>query len=61
LAAAADESPRQLAERVASPGGMTREGLNVLDRSDGLSPLIRQTLEAAVRRSREMGQAARTR
>jgi pyrroline-5-carboxylate reductase len=60
LAAVADESPTQLAERVASPGGMTREGLNVLDRSDGLSPLIRQTLEAAVRRSREMGQAART-
>jgi pyrroline-5-carboxylate reductase len=60
LAATADESPGHLAERVASPGGMTREGLNVLDRSDGLSPLIRQTLEAAVRRSREMGQAARS-
>lgn len=59
LAAAAGESPHELAERVASPGGMTREGLNVLDGEDALRSLVLRTLDAAVRRSREMGEAAR--
>ncbi|HLZ79086.1 MAG TPA: pyrroline-5-carboxylate reductase, partial [Sphingomonas sp.] len=31
LAAGSDESPAQLADRVASPGGSTRAGLNVID------------------------------
>lgn len=59
LAAAADESPRALAERVASPGGSTRKGLDVLDEDSGLNPLIRNTLTAAILRNREMAEAAR--
>ena len=59
LAAASTETPHQLAERVASPGGMTRKGLEVLDADEGLNRLVHATLEAAVRRSREMGEEAR--
>ncbi|MBW8745821.1 MAG: pyrroline-5-carboxylate reductase [Sphingomonas sp.] len=59
LAAAADESPRELADRVASPGGSTRRGLDVLDEDNGLNPLIRNTLTAAILRNREMAEAAR--
>jgi len=59
LAAVADESPRALADRVASPGGSTRRGLDVLDEDNGLNPLIRNTLTAAILRNREMAEAAR--
>jgi pyrroline-5-carboxylate reductase len=59
LAAAADESPRALADRVASPGGSTRRGLDVLDEDNGLVPLIRNTLTASILRNREMADAAR--
>ena len=59
LAANADESPRALADRVASPGGSTRRGLDVLDEDGGLNPLIRNTLMAAILRNREMADAAR--
>src|SRR3546814_6836790 len=59
LASASDESPAELADRVASPGGTTREGLNRLDAADGIRPLLRQTLEAAARRSAELAAAAR--
>lgn len=59
LAVTAGETPHQLAERVASPGGMTRRGLDVLDADETLNRLVHATLEAAVRRSREMGEAAR--
>jgi pyrroline-5-carboxylate reductase len=58
-AAASDESPAELARRVASPGGTTQAGLNVLDEADGLAALVRRTLDAAVRRSGEMAEAAR--
>ena len=61
LAAAADESPTTLADRVASPGGSTREGLNVLDSDARLTDLLRDTLEAAVRRNQEMAAEARQR
>lgn len=46
LAAASDVSPAALADRVASPGGMTREGLNVLDKDDALRRLLAATLAA---------------
>lgn len=46
LAAASDASPATLADRVASPGGMTREGLNVLDDGAALRRLLTDTLAA---------------
>lgn len=46
LAAASDVDPATLADRVASPGGMTREGLNVLDDSAALRRLLTATLAA---------------
>ncbi|WP_374128257.1 pyrroline-5-carboxylate reductase [Sphingomonas sp. 28-62-11] len=59
LAAGADARPAVLADRVASPGGSTREGLNVLDRDAALVALLSQTLAAATRRNAEMAAAAR--
>lgn len=46
LAAASDVGPATLADRVASPGGMTREGLNVLDQNQALRRLLTDTLRA---------------
>ncbi len=59
LAAQAGESPAILAERVASPGGATRAGLDMLDEGDILKRLLRTTLTAAMRRSAEMAAATR--
>lgn len=59
LAAAEEESPAMLADRVASPGGTTRAGLNVLDAGDALNALVRRTLEAGLARSLEMAEEAR--
>ncbi|WP_448664729.1 pyrroline-5-carboxylate reductase family protein [Sphingomonas sp. CJ20] len=59
LAAQADVSPSVLADRVASPGGSTREGLNVLDRENALRTLMRETLAASARRNAEMAAEAR--
>lgn len=59
LAARSDESPGALADRVASPGGTTRAGLDILDRDAGLETLIRETIDAAVRRAEEMAEEAR--
>lgn len=53
LAAGADTDPATLADRVASPGGMTREGLNVLD--DGAA--LRHLLGATLRATRDKGAA----
>jgi len=46
LAAGANADPATLADRVASPGGMTREGLNVLDADQALRRLLAATLAA---------------
>lgn len=54
LAAAANVSPGILADRVASPGGSTRKGLDVLDDDDALDRLIAETLAAAARRNAEL-------
>lgn len=59
LAAQSSESPAALADRVASPGGSTREGLNVLDAGDALKTLMRATLAAAAKRNAELAAAAR--
>ena len=59
LAAASSESPGRLADRVASPGGMTREGLDVLDRGGALTALVTETLRAACDRGAELAAAAR--
>ena len=61
LAVAADVAPAILADRVASPGGSTREGLNVLDRDEALIRLLTETLAAATQRNREMAELARAR
>lgn len=54
MVAASDRSPGALADAVASPGGMTRAGLNVLDQPDGLTPLMERTLAAVAKRGAEM-------
>ncbi|WP_277873226.1 pyrroline-5-carboxylate reductase [Sphingomonas profundi] len=59
MAAGADEPPATLADRVASPGGSTREGLNVLDADGAIMALMRRTLAASARRNAELAAAAR--
>ena len=59
LARMGDETPGRLADRVASPGGMTREGLNVLDEGQALRDLLRRTLAAADARGQALAEAAR--
>lgn len=59
MAAGAGESPAVLADRVASPGGSTREGLNVLDRDEALQSLLKATLAASRQRNAELAAAAR--
>ncbi|MEA3053452.1 MAG: pyrroline-5-carboxylate reductase, partial [Sphingomonadales bacterium] len=58
-AAGSGDPPAELARRVASPGGTTEAGLGVLDGEAGMEELLRRTLEACMRRSREMADAAR--
>lgn len=53
-----DQSPAALADAVASPGGMTREGMNVLDADDRLIALLTDTLRAARDRGAELAHAA---
>lgn len=53
------ESPSALAASVASPGGMTQAGLDVLDSDGRLAALMADTLRAARERGREMAAAAR--
>jgi pyrroline-5-carboxylate reductase len=61
LAASEKENPATLARQVASPGGTTRAGLDILDADEALDRLVRQTLAAGLRRSIEMAEAARSR
>ena len=56
LAYRSDESAEQLRINVTSPAGTTAAGLDVLmNESTGLTPLMRETVKAAARRSRELG------
>jgi pyrroline-5-carboxylate reductase len=59
LAASSDVRPADLAERVASKGGSTRKGLDVLDTDDALVRLLTETLMAAQARNAEMAKASR--
>lgn len=56
LAARADAPPATLADRVASPGGMTREGLNVLDKDAALLRLMTATLRATAEKGAALSQ-----
>lgn len=60
MAAGSAEAPGTLADRVASPGGSTREGLNVLDTDGALQKLLEATLKASFVRNRAMAASART-
>ena len=53
------ENPKEMAARVASPGGVTLAGLAVLDQDEALVKLMAATLKAAARRNAEMAQATR--
>jgi pyrroline-5-carboxylate reductase len=59
LAAASPHDPGELARRVASPGGTTQAGLDVLDAGGALAGLIEATLRAARDRGAEMAHEAR--
>lgn len=59
LALASSDSPGVLADRVASPKGMTRAGLDVMDDQRAIYDLIDRTLKATADRGIEMAQAAR--
>lgn len=61
LAAASPCSAGELADRVASPGGTTRAGLDVLDADGRMARLMEDTLRAARDRSTEMTREARQR
>ena len=54
LLAESPEDPGRLRENVTSPGGTTAAGLAVLDEA-GFMDLIEQVVDAATRRSRELG------
>ena len=59
LAAGSPDSPGALADKVASPGGSTRAGMNVLDADDALAELIARAMTASRDRNAEMAAAAR--
>ena len=54
LAAGAKATPGELADQVASPGGMTREGLDILDEDEALIALLTATLDATAKRGAEL-------
>ena len=59
LAASSEHSPGELARRVASPGGVTQVGIDVLDADRRLVRLLEDTLRGARDRSAEMTEQAR--
>ena len=59
LAAASPHGPGELARRVASPGGVTQVGIDVLDNGDRLVRLMQDTLRGARDRSAQMTAEAR--
>lgn len=59
LAAASDVGPGALADQVASPNGVTRKGLDVLDADGRVNALLHDVLKAAMERNREMAEEAK--
>lgn len=59
LAGRGDEPPAELARRVASPGGMTQRGLDILDEDRALVALITRCLAATRDRGRELAATGR--
>lgn len=59
LASQSEHDPGRLADMVASPGGVTRKGMDVLDEDEALTKLVTQCLRAARDRSVEMAREAR--
>lgn len=59
LAGASQHTPAELAQRVASPGGMTQAGLDVLDKKGALTHLLTDTLKATRDRGMQMAVQAR--
>jgi len=49
------ETPTALRRQVTSPSGTTEAALDVLQASDGLAPILRRAVVAAVQRARQMG------
>lgn len=59
LASSSEHAPGELARRVASPGGSTQAGLDVLDANSALAKVVAAAMAAAEHRSAEMGREAR--
>ena len=56
LAWSSSEKPSVLRKNVTSPNGTTQAGLEILmDKKYGLGPLIKSTVEAATKRSKDLG------
>ena len=55
LMASGDTPPAELRRQVTSPGGTTQAALEVLMGQEGLEPLLKQAVAAAVARSRQLG------
>ncbi|MFL2547499.1 MAG: pyrroline-5-carboxylate reductase family protein, partial [Candidatus Rariloculaceae bacterium] len=53
-AIASDEDAAELRRRVTSPGGTTEAALNVLQDQDSLAELLREAVQAANKRGREL-------
>lgn len=60
LAAASSFDPGTLADQVASPNGVTRKGLDVMDADDRVNQLLHDVLKAAMERNIEMVEEARS-
>ena len=60
LAASSKYDPGTLANQVASPNGVTRKGLDVLDADGRVNGLLKDVLKAAMERNKEMADEAKS-